>query len=80
MDADDNCYIVGKPYKSPKDGSVTLAKKSYYTKLSDALENVLARAVRDKVANGTLTELSAVIHEQDRLRIELSTLLNAMSI
>lgn len=57
MDADDYCYIIGKPYRNPKDGKITLAKKTYYTKLQDAIEAVTARCARDAVAGGAVTQL-----------------------
>lgn len=61
MDADDYCYIIGKPYRNQKDGKITLAKKLYYTKLEDAIESVTARCVRDAVASGVVTELVQLI-------------------
>lgn len=61
MDADDYCYIIGKPYRNPKDGKITLAKKTYYTKLQDAIEAVTARCARDAVASGAVTELVRLV-------------------
>lgn len=57
MDADDYCYIIGKPYRNPKDGKITLAKKTYYTKLEDALDDVVRRCGRDRVAEGSIDGL-----------------------
>ena len=61
MDADDYCYIIGKPYRNPKDGKTTIAKKTYYAKLEDAIESVTERCARDAVASGVVTELVQLI-------------------
>lgn len=78
MDADDYCYIIGKPYTSPKDGKVILQKKTYYTRLEDALDDCLKRCARDAVADGSVTELAQLVDCMSALASDLTAMLPAL--
>lgn len=75
MDADDYCYIIGKPYRNQKDGKITLAKKTYYTKLEDAIDAVTARCARDAVASGKVAELVRMVDYISMLYEEMQKLI-----
>lgn len=74
MTADDNCYIVGKPRQSA-DKVVRLDKPTYYTTMDQAVRGALLRAMRQGVADGTITTLRQFIQEQERLHCELEKLI-----
>lgn len=74
MDADDCCYIIGKPYTNPKNGNITLAKKSYHNRLGPACESVVERCARDAVASGEITELSKLIDYIAQVKCDISRL------
>lgn len=71
MIADDYCYTVGKP-RQKVDGRIVLDKPTY---AAQAVSGALVRAMRQGVADGSITALREFIQEQERLRAELETLI-----
>lgn len=74
MDADEHCYIVGKPRQSA-DKVVRLDKPTYYTTMAQAVSGACARAMRQGVADGNITTLREFIQEQERLQAEFERLI-----
>lgn len=74
MDADEHCYIVGKP-RQIADKVVRLDKPTYYTTMAQAVSGACARALRQGVADGTITTLREFIQEQERLQAEFERLI-----
>ena len=74
MDADEHCYIVGKP-RQIADKVVRLDKPTYYTTMAQAVSGACARALRQGVADGTITTLREFIREREKLWTELKTLI-----
>lgn len=74
MTADEHGYIVGKPRQSA-DKVVRLDKPTYYPTAAQAVSSACARALRQGVADGTITTLRGVIQEQERLQAEFERLI-----
>lgn len=74
MIADDYCYTVGKP-RQRADGRIVLDKPTYYSTAAQAVSGALVRAMRQGVADGSITTLRQFIQEQERLRGELEMLI-----
>ena len=74
LKADEYCYIVGKP-RQDRGKSVELRSPTYYTTATQAVSGACARALRQGVADGSITTLREFIREQERLRAELETLI-----
>lgn len=74
MTADDYCYIVGKPRQRAAKG-FKMDKPKYYSTADKAVTAALDRALRDAVADGSITTLQQFIEEQRRLNEELRRLL-----
>lgn len=74
MDADDHCYIVGKPWKRRR-GVVELRMPTYYSTAEQAVYGALGHAMRKAVKDGSITTLRQFIQEQERLRSELENLI-----
>jgi len=73
ISADNFSYKVGIPSKR-KDGKTDLAETTYHRSPADAVQNVLHRLIRDKVADGSIPsirELLAEIEEQRKAIEEL---------
>ena len=73
MIADDCCYTVGKP-RQKADGRIVLDMPTYYSTAAQAVQGALKRAMRQGVADGSITTLREFIREQERLRAELEAL------
>lgn len=80
MTADENSYIVGQvnEQRSEDERGVSKAQKlmwsKYYPTAAQAVSAALARALRRRVADGSITTLREFIQEQERLRGELEKL------
>lgn len=74
MKADEHCYIVGKP-RQDQGKSVELRSPTYYSTAAQAVQGALKRAMRQGVADGSITTLREFIQEQERLRAELEKLI-----
>lgn len=74
MIADDCCYTVGKP-RQKADGRIVLDKPTYYSTAAQAVQGALKRAMRQGVADGSITILRQFTQEQERLRIGLERLI-----
>jgi len=68
MTADDHCYIVGKPRKGRGKG-VELRNPTYYSTAAQALTGALNRAMRQSVADGSITTLREFAQELERQRL-----------
>lgn len=81
MKADDCCYIVGKLNKKRSEGvqggckANILRSPTYYSTAAQAVSGALVRAMRQGVADGSITTLREFIREQERLQAELETLI-----
>ena len=77
--ADGHCYAVGKPaYRNC--GGIFLLKPSYYTTMEQALHGSLSIALRNGVADGTITTLRQFLVEQERLTAQLKELLDSVEV
>lgn len=74
MKADEHCYIVGRP-RQGRGKSVELRSPTYYSTAAQAVSGALVRAMRQGVADGSITTLRGFIREQERLRAELDKLI-----
>lgn len=72
--ADENQYIVGQPRQRVGRGTV-LRNPRYYPTMARAVSGALSTALRQGVADGSITTLREFIQEQERLRGELEKLL-----
>lgn len=81
LKADDSCYIVGKLNtqcrKETQGGrkARSLNNPTYYTTMAQAVSGACARAMRQGVADGSITTLREFIREQKKLWAELETLI-----
>lgn len=64
--ADQYQYIVGTPRTRPDKG-ITIDKPRYYTTLAGAVKGALSQALRDKVADGTVTTLRGWLDEYQKI-------------
>lgn len=80
MSADENQYIVGTLNKKRCEGvqgeckANKLLNTRYYPTVAQAVAGALRRAVRQGVADGSITTLRQFIQEQERLQTELEKL------
>lgn len=74
MTADENCFIVGKA-RTRADKGIVLDHPRYYTTAVQAVCAALNSAMRQGVADGSITTLRQFINEQDRLNSELRVML-----
>lgn len=74
MTADGHCYIVGQPRQRADKGMI-LRDPTYHTTAAEALRTAVQRALRQGVADGTITSLRQFIEEQERLRLDLEKLI-----
>lgn len=74
VSADGHSYIIGKPFKNGS-GGFSIRDATYHSSISDAVQNVLKRALRQGVAYGAITTLRQFIDEQARLQAELERLI-----
>lgn len=74
MKADDCCYIVGKARQGRGKGR-ELRDPTYHPTVAQAVSAALSRAMRQGVADGSITTLRQFIQEQERLSAELEKLL-----
>ena len=76
--ADENQYIVGRPAERRDragKASIEIARPRYYATLSSAVKSAVSTAMREMVADGTITTLHGFIAEQQRIQNELAMLL-----
>ncbi len=81
--ADEHQYIVGKPrHKTDKAGKVitVIDKPTYHTSLSTALKSAVAHAMREKVAEGTVTTLRGYLDELKQVQADFAALLKPMEV
>lgn len=74
LKADEHCYIVGKPVESRGKGA-ELRNPRYYPTMARAVSGVLSTALRQGVADGSITTLREFIQEQARLQTEFEKLI-----
>lgn len=74
MIADDYCYTVGIP-RQRADRGLVLDHPTYYATAAQAVQGALNRAMRQTVADGSITTLREFIQEQERQRAELEKLI-----
>ena len=81
ISADHHQYIVGRlRERTDKGGAAALVldKPTYHTTLASAVKCAISFALRDGVADVTITTLQEFIQEQRRLHAELSALLESL--
>jgi hypothetical protein len=81
ISADQHSYIVGRPRRRLVEGGesvTTMCKPRYYTSVTTALVEAVAQAMRDQVADGTITTLRQFIAEQKRLQDKFAELLKPL--
>lgn len=78
MDAYEFGYRVGKKYVRKKDGVADLHSATYHKTPALAVEEAMRRLIRDRVADESITTLSALLEEMNRLRTELEDILEPM--
>lgn len=76
--ANDLSYIVGKTAVRKKTGKVALNNQTYHRTIASAVQNVMERILRDKVADETITDLRGVAEEIKRLYRETDALLSQL--
>lgn len=69
--ADQYQYIVGTPRTRPDKG-ITIDKPRYYTTLAGAVKAAVSQAMRDKVADGTITTLRGWLDEYQKITNEFT--------
>ena len=69
--ADQYQYIVGTPRTRPDKG-ITIDKPRYYTTLAGAVKAAVSQAMRDKVADGTVTTLRDWLDEYQKITDEFT--------
>lgn len=69
--ADQYQYIVGTPRTRPDKG-ITIDKPRYYTTLAGAVKAAVSQAMRDKVADGTITTLRGWLDEYRKITDEFT--------
>lgn len=77
LKADEHCYIVGQLRQRADKGDV-LRNPTYHTTAAQAVEGALKRAMRQGVADGSITTLQQFIQEQERLQAELEALISPL--
>ncbi len=77
MIADRHCYIIGKPRERPG-RPLEVQELTYYTTAAQAVQDALNRAMRQSVADGSITTLRQFIEEQERLKKEFQTLIKPL--
>lgn len=74
MTADEHCYIVGKPRKSVGRGE-ELRNCTYHSTAAQAVSAALSHAMRQDVADGSITTLRQFIQAQEHYRAEFEKLI-----
>lgn len=74
MTADENCFILGRP-RTRADKGLTLDNPRYYSTAAQAVRAALLSAMRQGVAEGSITTLRQFVSEQNRLAGELQMML-----
>lgn len=77
--SDGHCYAVGKPTHR-NCGDIFLLRPSYYATMEQALRGALSIALRNGVADGTITTLRQFLVEQERLTAQLKKLLAPLEV
>ena len=77
--ADGHCYAVGKPVYRDR-GGVFVQKPRYYSTMEQTLRGCVSIALRNGVADGTITNLRQLVDEQDRLIAQLKELLAPLEV
>lgn len=75
--ADQHQYIVFTPCFSVT-GAVRMLKPRYYTTLAGAVKGALSQALRDKVADGTVTTLRGWLDEYQKITDEFTELVKPL--
>lgn len=81
INADRQQYIVGRPRERAYGNSgdtLVVDKPTYHTTLASAVKSAIAFALRDGVADGTITTLREFVQEQKRLHMELEALIDPL--
>jgi hypothetical protein len=79
--ADEYQYIVGKPrHSTDKSGqpAIRVDRPTYHTTLASVLKAAVAQALRDGVAEGTITTLRGYLDEQQHLQDDFAKLLEPL--
>lgn len=74
LSADEYSFIVGKPRTRPGRG-IVIDRATYHTTAAKAASAAVLRAMRQGVADGSITTLRQFIVEQQRLQTELERLI-----
>lgn len=74
LNADELCYIVGRPCKTRGKG-LELRNRTYHTTAAQAVQSAVLRTMRQDVADGSITMFRQFIEEQARLQAELEALI-----
>ena len=77
MTADNHCFIVGRP-RQRVGKALEMLEPSYYTTAAQAVQGTLNRAMRQGVADGSITTLRQFIQEQERLKTELHSMIKPL--
>ena len=74
MTADDHCYIVGTP-RQREGRSLEIRNPKYYSTAAQAVRGALNLAMRDSVADGSVTTLREFIERQTELQAEFERMI-----
>lgn len=77
LTADEHCFIVGKPRKSRGKGC-EIQNPTYYTTAEQAVHGTLLRAMRQAVADGSITTLREFLATQEKLQAEFQLTLASL--
>ena len=77
--ADGHCYAVGKPVKK-QSGEFFIQKPRYYSTMGQTLRGCVSIALRNGVADGTITTLRQFMDEQQRLTDQIKVLLTPLEV
>lgn len=73
LTADEHCYIVGKPRQRPG-RPIGIENAKYYSTVTQAVQGALSIAMRQGVADGSITTLQDFIKRAEVLRDEFAKL------
>lgn len=77
--ADGHCYAVGKPVQK-QSGEIFIQKPKYYSTMAQTLRGCVSIALRNGVADGSITTLRQFMDEQQRLTDQIKVLLTPLEV
>lgn len=79
MTADEHCFVVGKP-RQRAGRAVEIQSPTYYSTAAQAVRGALLRAMRQAVADGSVTTLRGFLTTQGRIQADFQRLIAPLSV